>query len=467
MKLQNTLTCLLLIVTQAVYAQKNKVKIFDKGSTLLDKKEYAKAAEAFGQVIAADSTEAGAYFNRGLAEMGLEQYEKALTDFQKFHSLEPDDPDGMNFISFMYYQMDDFENLIRSIKEFMPKASTEYNSNRYLGYAYYQLENYPEALSYLSYHLQLEQNDEWALITRAKTYVSIDSISAALLDLTRLIGINPKYHEALLLRAAIKGQQEDFWGSLEDIDRALAMDSLQAIAYEIKGEAYKGLKQLEKAKENFEKAIGLSKGENLGAMYQLGKLFAYDLSDPETAITYFDKILNSKANTEYEVYFDRAVAYTQLKQFEKAEADFKEFASLDTTSNNELNYYWADLKYRVGEYEKAKLLIKSYLTHSEELGENDIAAAYQLEAKLLIVDKKFQEAIALLDKSIKLNPNDGESHYWLGLALKNLHQKEKACEAFTKAYELQYDDAEAELKEICGYTGLDEEEFSDSIVSII
>lgn len=465
MNLKSHFTVLFIILSQVLFAQQNISKTFDKGNKLIEKKEYVKAIDTFSEVINLDSTESAAYFNRGWAYYRIDKPEKALIDFQKYHEMEPEDKEGMDMISRMYYQMDDYENLITSIKKFIEKGSTEYNSNLYLGYAYLKLDKYQEALEFLNYHLQLDSEDEEALMTRAEVYVMMERLKEAEADLSKLIVLNPKYHKALLIRGTIKATKEDYWGALEDLNKAIELSPSNYTPYSVRGDIYSSLSKRDEAKLDYEKAIQLSGGKDLEAFNSMGNLQMDDFSDNKEALKYFDLLLSKDSLEEYNhAYFTRGIVNMRLGNLDAAEKDFNKYSTTDTTQNNELNYYQADLEYRKGDLNKAAELIELYLSRPADFDDNDYAAAYQLQGKLLIAEKKFEQAMPLIEKSIMLDAADGETQYWKGIVLKNMKQNEKACDAFKKAFELEYDAAETELRELCGYSGSDDEDVSDSLV---
>lgn len=454
-----------LLCAFGTFAQQKSSKKFDLGRKQFDNKDYTGAVKTFSEVIETDSSNASAYFNRALAEIELEQLEKALVDIQKFHSLKPDDPDGMNYISYLYLQLKDYENLIKSIQEFMPKGSTEYNSNLYLGKAYYKLGNSQQALEYLNYHLQLEPENELALYTRAQVYVMLDQFKEAETDFSKLIILNPRHNEAYYIRAMIKSERKDYWAALEDLNKSIDIVPEYVAAYTLRGDIYTGLTKPDKAKQDYEKAIELSKGEDLSAIYALGTLMMTDLSDFNGALKQFNLVLTKDTEGEYnESYFLRGVINTRLENYKAAEEDFNKYDGSDISISNELNYYRAELKYNMGEYDQAIQLLEQYLLKTTDLEDSDYGAVYKLNGKILIAQKKFDKAMTLIEKSIGYDAKDGETWYWKGILLKNMKQKEKACDAFKKAFELEYNKAETELKELCGYTGSVGDEPSDSLV---
>ncbi len=62
----------------------------------------------------------------------------------------------------------------------------------------------------------------------------------------------------------------------------------------------------------------------------------------------------------------------------------------------------------------------------------------------LIVQRRLEEAVEACRKSISINPKIAESHYNLGIALRELGQLEPAADAYREGISLKPDFAEAQ-----------------------
>ena len=103
-------------------------------------------------------------------------------------------------------------------------------------------------------------------------------------------------------------------------------------------------------------------------------------------------------------------------------------------------------------YDEALRLITLYLKDAETLSESDLANAYQLIGKTHLQQKDYATAMQNFEKSLAYDIEIGETHFWLAKTLLSLKRNEEACKALHKALDLDYEDAEVELQESCGYS---------------
>ena len=465
MKTVQTLFIALLVCLSFRADAQSSSKEFDKALKQFEKGDYKSSIEGFSRIISKDPN-SRTYYGRGYAFFYLEKYDEALSDFKKFRTLAPEDLDGIDAISMIYFYKNDFQSLKDSVTAFMKIGSTEYNSNYYLGYANYHLGNDSTAIDYLSYHLQLEPEHQNALYTRSLAYLNLDKSKEAENDLSKLITLNPKYEQAYYLRAAMKNERNDNWGALEDINKAIELEPKNANAIEVKGDIYKSLSDSLKARDFYLKALSMQSDENYGLLYQLSMLEFYQFHNYENTVVYLNRLLKAEHNYYTSGLYLRAVANTRLNNYEAAEADFVKFRQRDTTIS-EVYLFWAELKYEQEDYTTALTYLKEFLSHPEELDTDDNASAFKLEGQIYLGQKKYELALKTLQKSATFvdSEDQGEIYYWMGKAYQGLNKQEEACESFRKAKELDYEDAEGELIENCGYSSGDDDE--DTSVGII
>ena len=444
------ITLLALSLSLTTLAQ-TKNSSFEKGNKLLEKKDFKGAKEAFSAALEQDSTLVNAYYNRALAEFNLNEMDAALLDFKIYNVLNPQDEDTMDLISSIYYFKSDYVGLKASVQQFMNIASTEYNSNYFLGYACYNLDEYKPAIEYLTNQLTLEPNNQDALYYRAKSYIELDQANEAEQDLTQLINLKDDYLLAHYYRAILRKDRENYVDALEDIHKSVQQNPDDTDFLLLRGEIHEALKDNLAAKADYDRAIEL-KGTNVyEALFKRALLNYLELGEKDAAMVDLTELIKSSPKPNSSVFFIRGLLYTENNQLEEADADFVSVNKLDSTFTDSY-YYWAELKFKMEQYDEVLRLITIYLKDAETLSESNLAYAYQLIGKVHLQQKDFAAALQAFDQSLANDDEIGETHFWFAKTLLALKRKDEACTSFYKALDLGYEDAELELEEECGYS---------------
>lgn len=185
------------------------------------------------------------------------------------------------------------------------------------------------------------------------------------------------------------------------------------------------------------------------------------IGDTEASAQSLEKAKSLSKNYEanYASILDAlGLLYFNNGNLKKAEAYFKQVESISKSIKDELRYAKAlgnlSLIYKKrGETETAKKLILKDITISERLAENqNTMYAYTLLGKVLLQEKKYNEALKALKKALQLaktksyfNINEIEIQQLLALVYKNLNNKEEELQSFKRI-----DRLEEELKKTDG-----------------
>jgi tetratricopeptide (TPR) repeat protein len=175
------------------------------------------------------------------------------------------------------------------------------------------------------------------------------------------------------------------------------------------------------SKEDAEKLMGLKKAFEEGVAASRG-------GDYDTAITKFQEAITAMP-TCYDCYYNIGYAYSQKKDYAKAEEAFKKAieqkADYVEAYNGLANIYNAQRKFD----EAAAAGAQAAKLGGAAGGTGNPDAAFN-QGVILWNGGKIAEAKAQFEETIKLNPNHAEAHYWLGMANLNEGKMPEAATEF-------------------------------------
>lgn len=160
------------------------------------------------------------------------------------------------------------------------------------------------------------------------------------------------------------------------------------------------------------------------------------------AIVAYNEYLNSN-KSDVKTLFNRGRAYEELKQYNKARADFLQVLKMD-----ELNFSayasLANIHYNKEEYSKALLNAEKAIEINDRFE----------QAHFLVARSKHQlgyaeSAMESYNTAINLDPDFGDAFLYRGALKIGLDQRRSACADFQKAKQLKTPGAQNALKKYC------------------
>jgi len=177
----------------------------------------------------------------------------------------------------------------RNDEETLLLKALEYNSeirraNHYLGYVYYNQEKYEKALDYWKKYFQLcksfkETPDSKTIQYMSKCVRCLRRVSEEIPFYHDLLDVNPRFSEALYALGFYYGENGEcekgifYLQQISDSEPTLFGDNYIAHAYFALGCCYQSLVEVEKAVENYEKAIDLEPSYTYGGFDNMADLY--------------------------------------------------------------------------------------------------------------------------------------------------------------------------------------------------
>jgi tetratricopeptide (TPR) repeat protein len=251
--------------------------------------------------------------------------------------------------------------------------------------------------------IALAPTDEDLYYARAELKYELLGYDKSIADATNgLVPSNPfHYYE----RAVIHYMGGYHAKGLQDIDRALALDSSIALFHFQRGKAYCSLGDHAKAITIYTKSIAL---DSLDAYPVFNRARCYhETGKFREAIEGWDRTI--QLDPDYaDVYYNRAMSKFEAADYKGALADLDKAKQIDST--DDAPYYRGVCKYHTGDY---------------------AGALHDFNLNILV------------------DGNDARSLYWRGRSKIALGKKDEACEDWKKARKMGVKEAKEEIKKNC------------------
>ncbi len=160
------------------------------------------------------------------------------------------------------------------------------------------------------------------------------------------------------------------------------------------------------------------------------------LKDYSGAIKDYEKAIELQEDFK-EVYYTRAICYSNLEKYNKAMADFNKAIEIDPEYANAYNNRAFYVKEKTGDYSGA---IEDYTKFLELNEENNNAFAYSNRGHAKYKVNQIDEALIDIEKSISLDSTNSFVYKNRALIFISLDSLFLACDDLSKAIQLGYSD---------------------------
>jgi tetratricopeptide (TPR) repeat protein len=260
-----------------------------------------------------------ALINVGYLFIQIQKYNEAIFYFEKAIAFNPNNKEILNAISHAKINLGFYKDAIPYLLRSKLVESNQREVELNLGYVFLKLGDVAQSIIFFSTVLQKDPNDFEALNNRANSYYLQKKYPEALDDISKAIEINSEYSIAYFTYGNILSDLTDFDKALVQFDRCISIEPGYFEAYGGKALVYYKKKEYEKALELFNFCLAKLPANaeilnNRGANYKELRKFDLALSDYEKAIDINPDYFEAKLN--------RAELYDLLKLFGKAEIEF-------------------------------------------------------------------------------------------------------------------------------------------------
>jgi tetratricopeptide (TPR) repeat protein len=357
---------------------------------------------------------AGDYNNRGVTQADLQQYERALADYDRAIALDPNDATAYSNRGNTHHALQQYAQALadfdRALVLDFNYATAYYNR----GNTHHALQQYAQALANYDQAIALDPDDVKAYYNRGVTHKALQQYERALADFDLAVALAPNHVKAYYNRGITHAALQQYAQALADYGRAIALDPNDAKAYYNRGITHAALQQYAQALADYDRAVALdpnlaqaycNRGNTHAALHQ----YAQALSDYDRAI--------ELAPNDAKAYFNRGNAHDDLQQYDRALADYDWAIALAPDDSS--------------------TYVNRGSTHQ---------ALHQNE-----------RALADFDRAIELDPNNAKTYFNRAIVHADLQQNQRALADLGRAIELNPNDAPAYHNrggDPCRYAGI-------------
>jgi len=266
-----------------------------------------------------------AYNNRGAAYNKLQQFDKAILDFNHALEINPHDASSYNNRGFAFSQSNQNEKALYDFDKALEFDPSYYEVYINRGNALKGKGDVGSALVDYKKSLLLNSSQHKSYYNIGLTYAENDNPDSAIVYYSRAIEQLPNYIAAYLNRGIAYAGMKQYDKALENYNFALKIDQTDEMAYSNRGILYFDTGKFLQAIGDFSKAIELNP-QRAQTYYLRGKVnfveknYAAALEDYNKALLLDDTFVNA--------YIKRALLYSEIGHFEQAINDINTASSL-------------------------------------------------------------------------------------------------------------------------------------------
>lgn len=460
---------------------------FDRGLSEMKIGEFSSAVVFFTKLLKEDSKNVDALFNRACCYMNMNEYKLAIPDLMLICTDYPLYKKKLYIaLAMCFANLNDFDSGIRHLTKGLlkyPKFTEAYVTR---GQFFTQQQKWEKAVQDFYKAISLNPAEGSAYIGLGDAYLGIDDKKNAIKAYSQAVQCSSTSFQALIKRARIFFELQDFNKSISDLETALTYNSEDAEAYYYKSlillsqenltEAALCLEQVIKFDTHLKKytgaaiydlgAIKIKQKDYYGAMHTFKRATDINVEVKEQkvlkgyveailllmkrkfkeGITQLTRIIKKKEQPIQEYigncYAFRGYGYASIEKHEQAVRNLNnasKIQELDNASKYNLTVSSAVLAAEKNPEESLKMLDEAF----KDFPKNTEPLAYQAAIYLALArkgqgKKLAEKAKTLLDKAIQIRDSDCDLYFFRGIVLYFLG---KPIEAVPE-YEIAIDKAE-------------------------
>ncbi|MEM4307900.1 MAG: tetratricopeptide repeat protein [Thermoplasmata archaeon] len=402
---------------------KKETLLWLKGLAYLGLEEFEKAKEMFESLIASEE-KPEYHLKLALAYKGLAEYKKAVEHFEQYLEAKPDDIDAWRQLSEFYYAIGETERCLAALDKCIALNPEMYAAWYNKGTVLLMLKRFEDAEKVLLKAAELMSNDARVWNNLGTVYLGMERYPEAVKAFESAIAVELGNSEAWYNKGVALMREGKHVEAIECFDRAVSINPEYIDAIFIKGSAYFEMGEWQKAAEVLSQFLEQKPG-HFEALLLRGKSYQ-KLEKFSEAKRDFVKAISIEP-AQFEPYKLAALVSSMLLDWEEME----KYASVAVERNAEDAESWYLKAVAALNLGQIKAAIK-FCEYAEELDKKMIDAFFiESIGKLLGNDRK--GAIEAIEKCVLANPESGRAALMLASAYARFGERDEALKWFKNA----------------------------------
>lgn len=275
------------------------------------------------QALKADPGTIDAYFNRATYLVELEDYEKAINDYDKLLEYRPDDASGLNGRGYCKHQLGQYKDAIKDYGQSIANNNDEVYlvfNNR--GWSYAMAEDYEKAVKDFDQAIKLNPELLEALLRKGWCLQQTGQHNDAVTIFDQIINRQTNYLQAWYLRGLSKAELNRHKESILDFNKVLSQRPEDKDALFARAISYGAMDKYADASEDYSTLIRLDPANS--EAYNNRGYCLLKKNQNSDAVSDFTKSLALKNPHPHSVYTNRGKAYAKLQMYKEALADYRQ-----------------------------------------------------------------------------------------------------------------------------------------------
>jgi protein O-GlcNAc transferase len=299
---------------------------------------------------------------------------------------------------------------------------------------------YDNAATYLKLYTQRfpKEIEPWGMY--AEALFNLRQYSEALDAAGQVLKADPKNEKALRYQATALFVMKKYKESVDSYKKLQAVDTMKVDDYMRMGDANMELKQTQAAVTAYEEVLKLDPNRK-DVFNKAAAAFMSDFKWAQAAALFQRRFTIDSSSAALSSYLNYASCKIALKEYDSARIAYRTFISRKADYPAAwLGLAHALLLMSTDSLQRARVAYEEWLklvpAADEAKYKKDLAEAHKNIGVAYLVDKKYEQAIAPLKKSLQYIEADDDTHLRLGQAYQMLGNKEEAIKEYQRALKL-------------------------------
>lgn len=299
---------------------------------------------------------------------------------------------------------------------------------------------YDNASTYLKLYVQRFPKSDEAWGMYAEALFNLRRYPEALDAAQHVLKNDPKNGKALRYEATSQFVLKKYKQSVEAFKKLQAADTMRVDDFMRLGDANMELKQTQAAVAAYEEVLKLDPNRK-DVFNKAAQAFMSDFKYAQAAALFQRRFTLDSSSAALASYLNYAGCKIQLKEYDSARIAYRTFISKKADYPSAwLGFARSLLLMSSDSLQAARKAYEEWLKlippADEAKYKKELAEAYKNIGIAFLVDKKYEQAIVPLKKSLQFNDADDDTHLRLGQAYALTSNKEEAIKEYQKALKL-------------------------------